>query len=651
MLGAQVKITGMPFAVSNAQQLNQIVWTMLGTTTKETIYCVSEAPVSQLRFVCIDCLEKNITDMANVLNSAQDHTRSAGFPNKLFDRDRSVGICLTESGNHSTAAVQVACEWRRSSVVLSNPTSQNKYPTWKDDDRAYSASSYYCFPLQTVALSNVAVNTNWTGATIMCQAALNGGTVDSQPATVDVRYLRQPHVVDASGQGPVLIASQGYRFYVECARGADGLCQQSGRRKTLRCAVQSHPPATVFRWLKNGVVTSGNGAEITIGTEMIGQSIQCQANNGLYSDTEMATSQAVQIDPYSSARLIQDNFATLQSAAPFQAGNRLEMNQQINLGCQVEGNPRPVVFWKLRKSNGQVVDAPCAQGFDGQYQEVTEPPRERPIPPNVVRLNAICSFRVSNYSLSGQYWCSACSYVSQGAPECSPALETPGTNTLNIQVTGPPMQSDAPPTIEQAPGSNNAIVTVHYCAEPMPRPPREVIFSIDKNDLQIGQSWENFRFESTTQNNTVPNCYLARLNVAPVREEDQYRVIELRLQNQYGSKQIPVSLEALLGGGATSGARISGWWIAFFVLIALCLALICCIAFCVRRGVLCFNKVKEQSDYNEPKAKAKWVLFKLLVLNVRENFYDADAPRLYTPQSVEVCEPAMGVYLSREAVV
>ncbi|KAL6723005.1 hypothetical protein Aduo_018060 [Ancylostoma duodenale] len=580
MLGAQVKITGMPFAVSNAQQLNQIVWTMLGTTTKETIYCVSEAPVSQLRFVCIDCLEKNITDMANVLNSAQDHTRSAGFP--------------------------------------------------------------------TVALSNVAVNTNWTGATIMCQAALNGGlcsstfseiqkkstvnglgTVDSQPATVDVRYLRQPHVVDASGQGPVLIASQGYRFYVECARGADGLCQQSGRRKTLRCAVQAHPPATVFRWLKNGVVTSGNGAEITIGTEMIGQSIQCQANNGLYSDTEMATSQAVQIDPYSSARLVQDNFATLQSAAPFQAGNRLEMNQQINLGCQVEGNPRPVVFWKLRKSNGQVVDAPCAQGFDGQYQEVNESPRDRPIPPNVVRLNAICSFRVSNYSLSGQYWCSACSYVSQGAPECSPALETPGTSTLSIQVTGPPMQSDSAPAIEQSPGSNNAVVTVHYCAEPMPRPPREVIFSIDKNDLQIGQSWENFRFESTTQNNTVPNCYLARLNIAPVREEDQYRVIELRLQNQYGSKQIPVSLEALLGGGATSGARLSGWWIAFFVLIALCLALICCVAFCVRRGVLCFNSN----------------------LNVRENFYDADAPRLYTPQSVEVCEPAMGVYLSREAVV
>ena len=104
------------------------------------------------------------------------------------------------------------------------------------------------------------------------------------------------------------------RFYVECVRGPDNLCQQSGRRKTLRCAVQAHPDANNFRWLKNGVITrwkvdadegkwsmsafSGNGAEITIGTEMIGQSIQCQANNNLLSDQEMQTSEAVQIDPY-----------------------------------------------------------------------------------------------------------------------------------------------------------------------------------------------------------------------------------------------------------------------------------------------------------------------------------------------------------------
>ena len=28
---------------------------------------------------------------------------------------------------------------------------------------------------QAVTLKDIAVNTNWTGATIMCQAALNGG--------------------------------------------------------------------------------------------------------------------------------------------------------------------------------------------------------------------------------------------------------------------------------------------------------------------------------------------------------------------------------------------------------------------------------------------------------------------------------------------
>ena len=37
----QVKITDAPFQVSNAQQLAAIKWTMLGTTTKEVIYCVS----------------------------------------------------------------------------------------------------------------------------------------------------------------------------------------------------------------------------------------------------------------------------------------------------------------------------------------------------------------------------------------------------------------------------------------------------------------------------------------------------------------------------------------------------------------------------------------------------------------------------------
>ncbi|PAV74927.1 hypothetical protein WR25_04048 isoform R [Diploscapter pachys] len=592
----QVKISDMPFQVSNAQHLNQIVWTMLGPTTKETIYCVSESPVSQLRFVCIDCIDRNITDMVNVLNSAQDLTRSAGFP--------------------------------------------------------------------TIVLRNIVVNTNWTGATIMCQATLQGQIVDSAPATVDVRYLKQPHVVDENGQGPVLISNQGYRFYVECVRGPDNLCQQSGRRKTLRCAVQAHPDANNFRWLKNGVITSGNGAEITIGTEMIGQSIQCQANNNLLSDQEMQTSEAVQIDPYSSAHLSGDNFAQLQSIPPFQAGNRIEMNQQVKMTCNVDGNPRPVVFWRLRRSNGQVEDAACPQGFEGQYTEMGGglglPYRN---PNAVVRietssfsitnsfqhLTASCTLKIQNYSYSGQYWCSACSYVSQGAPECSPPLDSPGQSTLNIQVIGTPMQSDTPTTIEQVrdpPDSrhNSAVVTVHYCAEPMPRPPREVVFIIDQNDLQVGQQWENFQFEGATQNNSVPNCYLARLKINQVRDSDRYRQISLKVMNQYGSKQIPVSLDTLLGGGSSSSAHINAWWIVFFVVIGLILFSICLLAFCIKRRVMCFQRTKDATDYNEPKAKAN--------LNARDNFYDADPPRHFNPTPTgEVNEPAYGVYLSREAVV
>lgn len=151
-------------------------------------------------------------------------------------------------------------------------------------------------------------------------------------------------------------------------------------------------------------------------------------------------------------------------------------------------------------------------------------------------MEAFCELHISNYSYSGQYWCSACSYVSLGYPECSPALDVPGEEILNVQVQGPPMMSDTPPTIELI-GTSTAVITVHYCAEPMPRPPRDIIFSIDNNDLQLTQSWQNFRFDSTTLNNTVPNCYFSRLQISPIHDSDKSRQIVLKVQNQYGSKQ------------------------------------------------------------------------------------------------------------------
>uniref|UniRef100_A0A915EMS5 Ig-like domain-containing protein n=1 Tax=Ditylenchus dipsaci TaxID=166011 RepID=A0A915EMS5_9BILA len=269
---------------------------------------------------------------------------------------------------------------------------------------------------------------------------------------------------------------------------------------------------------------------------MIGQAIQCSANNGLFSDADVPTSQAVYIDPYTAARLIKDNFQELQAGTPFSSGNKVDIGQRVSMQCIVEGNPRPVVFWKLRKSNGQVI----------QTQQA----------PGVIRLNAQCDLQISNYSYSGQYWCSACSYVSQGYPECSPSLEQAPDRVLNVQVQGVPMESDMETTVEQYDAQNTAAVQVHYCSDPMPKPPREVTFSIDGNDIQMGQNWHNFYFEGTTQNNTVPNCFFARLRISPIHDDDQSRQIVLKLQNQYGAKQIPVHLADLLGSGSSelSGA-------------------------------------------------------------------------------------------------
>uniref|UniRef100_A0AC35TWN4 Ig-like domain-containing protein n=1 Tax=Rhabditophanes sp. KR3021 TaxID=114890 RepID=A0AC35TWN4_9BILA len=526
----QVKISDQPFMVTTTDQLNTIKWTMLGTTASETVYCVSEHPVSQLRFVCVECLQNNITDIVNILNSAQDLTRKSGFP--------------------------------------------------------------------TIALQNVPARPNWTGVKIVCQATLNGGTIDSAPAEVNVRYLRQPHVVDRNGMGPVLIANQGYRFYVECIRGQDGQCQQSvGRGKTLRCAVEAHPPPTVFKWFKNGVEISGNSAEITIGVEMIRQSIQCSANNGLHTDFDMPQSQAVQIDPYTAAHVLLDNFANIQNTSPFQPGNRIDMNQVVNLGCQVEGNPRPIVFWKQRKTNGEIVDAPCPQGFDGNYQETAnDATRDGSFTNNAVKLNAVCNLHISNYSLSGQYWCSACSYVSQGSPECSPSADALANSVLNIQVQGPPTPSEQLPTVQKSQNGEDVVITVHYCSDPMPRPPREVIFSIDQNDIQVGQSWQNFRFEGTTQNNTVPNCYFARLQINPIRDSDERRTIVLKVHNQYGKIQIPVSLGSLLGSGSGFSKGISDWIVIIIVIIAIIVTAIIAGAICLKKQIFCFNKVKNVND-------------------------------------------------------
>lgn len=38
-------------------------------------------------------------------------------------------------------------------------------------------------------------------------------------------------------------------------------------------------------------------------------------------------------------------------------------------------------------------------------------------------------------------------------------------------------------------------------------------------------------------NNSLPNCYFARLRLAPIHDDDQSRQIQLKIQNKYGAKQ------------------------------------------------------------------------------------------------------------------
>ena len=39
---------------------------------------------------------------------------------------------------------------------------------------------------------------------------------------------------------------------------------------------------------------------------------------------------------------------------------------------QVEGSPRPAVYWRRRDANSKVVYAACPQGDRGNYREVTQ---------------------------------------------------------------------------------------------------------------------------------------------------------------------------------------------------------------------------------------------------------------------------------------
>lgn len=114
------------------------------------------------------------------------------------------------------------------------------------------------------------------------------------------------------------------------------------------------------------------------------------------------------------------------------------------------------------------------------------------------------------------------------------------------------MQADMPPSVEAPQSPDMAIITVPYCSEPAPKLPREITFSIDGNDLQVssitidldydrvfqtGQTYKNFRFIGILANSSSSNCHMARLSVSPIHDDDQSRLILLKLANEHGTKQ------------------------------------------------------------------------------------------------------------------
>jgi len=206
------------------------------------------------------------------------------------------------------------------------------------------------------------------------------------------------------------------------------------------------------------------------------------------------------------------------------------------------------------------------------------------------------------------------------------------------------MQADIEPIIEQHLDPNSASLIVHYCADPAPKPPREIVFSIDGNDIQLNQAWQNFHFDTYLQNNTVPNCYFARLRISPVHDSDQRRVV-LKLQNQYGVKQIAIPLSDLLGGSSEIGG-LPNWLTVMLVLLTFGIIFSLIVVVCMRMNLFCFDQIKDnQTNYSSDKLKS----------SVHDGFTEPDGhrPGHYTNgiNGHNMANEVMNPYVSREAVV
>ncbi|CEF70032.1 Immunoglobulin-like domain and Immunoglobulin-like fold domain-containing protein [Strongyloides ratti] len=520
----KIKITKQPFLASNIKQLKEVNWTMLGKTSSETIYCISNNPLIKLNFVCPECIEKNFTDITNILTSAEDLTKMSGFP--------------------------------------------------------------------TIVLQNVPAKANWTGINIICHGKLNNKIFQSSPVKIVVQYIRQPYIVDKNNMKPNLNSNQGYIFYVNCLKSYNGKCQEfSKENNILKCLVEAHPKPTSFKWYKNGIEMSENGSKIEINTEMIGQSIQCGVNNGLHRENIMLESQAIQIFPLITPKIIKNNFKDLKNSKLYQPDNRINMKENIILNCDFEGNPKPQIFWKHRKVNGEIIDAPCLEDNDNNENVININ--------NAIRVKSSCKIHASNYSSSGKYWCNGCFKSLNNSLECYPNLNDTLDNYFEMNIQGPPVASIPNFTIEMVNNNNNNVnVKLYYCSNPKPLLKKEVTFVIDQQIIEEGERWNNLEFLKIEHDNITPDCFIANLIIYSIKTFDKEKKIKLIVQNTFGKIDINIPNDFTFNGKNIITSSI--WFTNGIVFFILLLIIIPVVLINIKKYILKLKKSKdnEKNKFN-----------------------------------------------------
>ncbi len=146
-------------------------------------------------------------------------------------------------------------------------------------------------------LSNLAVSKYMNGRTLICEARFQAQsgqqiTIEAR-VTMDINYFERPVITDSNGNLPLTSSngqgqSQGKRFYIQ---------RSSGTSKTLNCRADSNPAASSFSWTINGQQIE-TGQTISVGSERIGYSIQCNARSSIAMYPDGRDSDSVRLDPW-----------------------------------------------------------------------------------------------------------------------------------------------------------------------------------------------------------------------------------------------------------------------------------------------------------------------------------------------------------------